>query len=774
MRPLFAVLLVALAAWPESAEADLPVHCVHSQILGKWKFHRGAGGKEKMGLKCSQTPEQYEHASDKYGLGEPNFDTEDTMEVHLKEPNVVEHTDAKGNTHKGTWTMIYDEGFEVNVAGHKYFAFSYYKTGSSEHHKKSVCHMSFPGWYHNAENPDGKSWGCYYGAKVDQLEGTEEEHLLETDEGALAKHYLPEHDLVAHINAKKTTWTAKVYDEFNGKKMHDMHAMGGGLVHHLPHYRAPQESFLETEEGASSEDDISDLPESVDWRNKDGQNYVGPVTNQGNCGSCYAVAVTDMIASRIRVKTMNREKPHLSSQKVLSCSAYSQGCKGGFPFLVGKYAQDFGMTEYEKEPYQGHRDVPCKASAPSKARTTDYHYVGGYYGACNYKKMMREVHDNGPIVVGFNTDAGIWHYDQGVYEEESAMSFIQEQAGEGEGTPWGGPWKKGRMHNHWEKTTHAVVIVGYGQNHKEGKYWIVKNSWGPNWGENGFFRIRRGVDTCAVESMAVAASPEVGGDDFFQRRAEKLGETVDEALYEPLGGSSSSHDDSPVGEDSQVKEMHSESSEDAEQSTAEHDHEDSAHVAETAAPYHSDGIAAVKAEPQVKTAADEVSVKHAARRAATKHIAAQRAKIVEEDKGDSGPYYAKTTPSAETTQKPAVSKASSSRVDEDKRKAAEKELAGLFTHHKQPHFKKAPKKKLSLNELESQGYELPPALGGAKKKLETHASIETEQQPHYPGEPTAQASQDDDMSAYFRRHFGHNVNTNTFMHNFAPVEELQD
>jgi hypothetical protein len=220
--------------------------------------------------------------------------------------------------------------------------------------------------------------------------------------------------------------------------------------------------------------------------------------------------------------------------------------------------------------------------------------------------------------------------------------------------------------------------------------------------------------------------------------------------------------------------MASETSEDAEQSTAEHDHEDSAYVAETAAPYHSD---AAKAMPEVKTAADEVSVKHAARRAAAKHVAAQRAKV--EDTGDSGPYYAKKSTSEEDT-KPAASKAApkatASRVDDAKRKAAEKELTGLFSTPHKPHFKRAPKKKLSLNELESQGYELPAALSGAKKKLETRASIETsqEQQAHYPGEPTAQAPQDDDMSAYFRRHFGHNINTNTFMHNFAPVEELQD
>ena len=51
-----------------------------------------------------------------------------------------------------------------------------------------------------------------------------------------------------------------------------------------------------------------------------------------------------------------------------------------------------------------------------------------------------------------------------------------------------------------------VSIVGYGEDSTSGeKYWIVKNSWGTGWGENGFFRIRRQTDECAIESIAVEA-----------------------------------------------------------------------------------------------------------------------------------------------------------------------------------------------------------------------------------------------------------------------------
>jgi cathepsin C len=530
LLPLVAIVLLQ----SELCVADLPVHCVHSQVKGTWSFHRGPGQGSK-DTKCSQTSELYEHKSDRFGLGEPNFEAVDKIKVHLAEPNIAHYVDKSGVKHEGTWTMIYDEGFEVNIDKHKYFAFSYYKQGSTEHHKKSVCHMTFPGWYHNAQNPDGNSWGCYYATKETDLEDTEVEHLLQVDEGQSKRKYVPEHDLVTHINARKSTWTAKVYPEFTGKKMEELTRMGGGKTFHEAPYRAP--TFLQEAEskGPDDEDDISGLPTIHDWRNVDGQSYVGPVVNQGSCGSCYAVAVTDMIQSRLRIKSKNRKIPHLSAQKVLSCNEYAQGCEGGFPFLVAKYAQDYGLSDYKVSPYKGQKDVQCPAKATSKARTTGYGYIGGYYGSCNYKKMMHELHKNGPIVVGFNTEAGLWHYSEGVYEELSGQSFLQQSAGKNAPSDWGGPWKGKRMHNHWEKTTHAVLVVGWGQSRDKGKYWIVKNSWGPTWGENGYFRIGRGVDSCAFESMAVHAEPDFGDNEYFEEQLKSLGDSakIDETQYEP-------------------------------------------------------------------------------------------------------------------------------------------------------------------------------------------------------------------------------------------------
>ena len=71
------------------------------------------------------------------------------------------------------------------------------------------------------------------------------------------------------------------------------------------------------------------LPKEFDWRNIGGKDYLSPVRNQRSCGSCYAFATMAMFESRIRVLTNNTKTPVLSTQDIVSCSEYSQGCDGG-------------------------------------------------------------------------------------------------------------------------------------------------------------------------------------------------------------------------------------------------------------------------------------------------------------------------------------------------------------------------------------------------------------------------------------------------------------
>ena len=81
-----------------------------------------------------------------------------------------------------------------------------------------------------------------------------------------------------------------------------------------------------------TEDDLlraKSLPDEFDWRNVDGKNYVSPVRNQGNCGSCYAFGTLAMFEARVRILSNNTKTPVFSTQDIVSCSEYAQGCEGG-------------------------------------------------------------------------------------------------------------------------------------------------------------------------------------------------------------------------------------------------------------------------------------------------------------------------------------------------------------------------------------------------------------------------------------------------------------
>jgi len=478
---LWAVVLIVL----QDADADLPNHCLWGQVKGTWTFHMSKGGDDKH-VKCSKASSNF--GSGDYGLGAANYETHSKMQVTLGTPNIASMKTSSGKVVKGTWTMIYDEGFEVRIDGKKFFAFSKYK--KEGYKAKSICHETFPGWYHSSKYPDSQSWGCYHGTKNGGGEEVTHELQMELLQLPLNELYKPERQLVDEINQRKSgSWKAKIYPEFVGKKLSEMHQMGGMRV--VEDYKASSPTpNIETTNFLDEEVDISKLPKHFDWRNVNGENYINTVLNQGSCGSCYATSSLDALASRVRIKTKNKVKPHYSVENVLHCSEYSQGCHGGYGYLVGKYAQDYGAEDIKSKTAD-----KCKKGAPA-LRATDYYYVGGYYGGSTWKGMMKEVHENGPIVVGFNTNGWVFHYETGVLLDESAR---EEDTG-----------RKTPMVNPWQATTHAVVIVGWGESSGLGKYWLVKNSWGANWGEKGYFRIERGVNAHAIESKPVAVIPGAG------------------------------------------------------------------------------------------------------------------------------------------------------------------------------------------------------------------------------------------------------------------------
>lgn len=118
--------------------------------------------------------------------------------------------------------------------------------------------------------------------------------------------------------------------------------------------------------------------------------------------------------------------------------------------------------------------------------------AGGFYGGATAELIQQEIFESGPVTVEMYVYPDFQHYTGGVYVHSAAAEAVA--AGEAAGV------------NPWVATNHEVFLLGWGVDAGT-PYWIGQNSWGTGFGENGFFRILRGVDEVSIESIPAAATP---------------------------------------------------------------------------------------------------------------------------------------------------------------------------------------------------------------------------------------------------------------------------
>jgi len=278
----------------------------------------------------------------------------------------------------------------------------------------------------------------------------------------------------------------------SGKSLRELNQMAG-LRRSLPlsHMRSSREvSFVQIQAQEKpvsilrhGHGGVSELPKAWDWRNVSGQSFLETVMDQGQCGSCYTVATTRMLTARHRIKKKDPSLEQFSIDFPLHCSEYNQGCQGGYAFLASKWSHDVGVLPESCAKYaaEGRCELSCDLKKLKKHYRADNHrYIGGYYGGANEADILSELYHKGPVVVSFEPENDMMYYGGGIYKSR--------------------PQPK----QEWEKVDHAVLLVGYGEEDGK-KYWVLQNSWGGDWGENGFFRMIRGENDSGVESIAVAA-----------------------------------------------------------------------------------------------------------------------------------------------------------------------------------------------------------------------------------------------------------------------------
>eukprot|EP01060_Flectonema_neradi_P003173 TRINITY_DN12026_c1_g1_i1.p1 TRINITY_DN12026_c1_g1~~TRINITY_DN12026_c1_g1_i1.p1 ORF type:complete len:358 (+),score=99.66 TRINITY_DN12026_c1_g1_i1:47-1120(+) len=218
---------------------------------------------------------------------------------------------------------------------------------------------------------------------------------------------------------------------------------------------------------------VKDLPASVDWR-KHSPSVVSPVKNQGGCGSCWAFSATETIESAVAIAT--GKLPILSPQQLVSCVSNPRqcggtgGCDGATQPLAFNYTMhNGGMTTEADYPYRGVTGT-CEKDKIKP--------VVGIKGQVDLKTndeqaLATAVATVGPIAISLDAGSLGWQtYRSGVLTKDCGSDI-----------------------------DHAVQLVGYGTDNGV-DYWIVRNSWGASWGEEGYIRIIRHADgqaPCATD-----------------------------------------------------------------------------------------------------------------------------------------------------------------------------------------------------------------------------------------------------------------------------------
>jgi len=315
---------------------------------------------------------------------------------------------------------------------------------------------------------------------------------------------IDEDQLIADITKKKAKWKTKKFSRFNNISTDSVKKLMGVLGNKF--------------KKRSLQLDISNLlkknfPKNFDLRTEYPEcTSIGEVYDQSYCGSCWAFSVVNSLSDRICIASRGKKQPVLSAENLLSCCLYcGNGCNGGNPFLALDYISRYGIPT-------GGRYNTSDTCQPYIFPPCDHH-VSGKYGNCideevstpqcdqkcinnsidynndkwyikqsyqvdnNIMSIMSEIFHFGPVVASLDIYEDFLFYGSGVYQQVSG-DYLGK---------------------------HAMKIIGWGVEDNI-EYWLAVNSWNTDWGDDGIFKIVKGIDNCGIESSVIAGIPLIKND----------------------------------------------------------------------------------------------------------------------------------------------------------------------------------------------------------------------------------------------------------------------
>lgn len=296
--------------------------------------------------------------------------------------------------------------------------------------------------------------------------------------------------IVNKVNKLRTTWKAKL-------NTRDIKPLLGAW---------PETEDTALPEKVTFQTATNDLPESYDLRTAYPEcEAIQEIRDQSRCGSCWAFGAAETMSDRLCIHSKGALQTRVSAQHLVTCcTSCGYGCQGGYPSSTFSYWKSSGIPSgglygdtttckpyflppcddhmHECEDYQ---DTPscvnkCQDGYP-KTVDEDKSYGSSAYSVRGEQNLMKEIYENGSVEVAFSVYDDFGDYSSGVYQHVT-------------GSYLGG---------------HAVKMIGWGVTDDGVKYWILANSWNERWGENGYFRILRGVNECGIENSAATGLPKL-------------------------------------------------------------------------------------------------------------------------------------------------------------------------------------------------------------------------------------------------------------------------